>query len=56
MTATRPLVLAHGNVGQANPTARAQRGKGCPTSSGFIAGIGRAVDGGRKANLGREAH
>ena len=57
MTAARhPLVLASGNAGQANPTARAQRGKGCPASSGFIAGIGRAVDGGRKANLGREAH
>lgn len=57
MTAARhPLVLACGNAGQANPTARAQRGKGCPASSGFIAGIGRVVDGGRKANLGREAH
>lgn len=56
MTANRPLVLAHGNVGRTNPTARAQRGKGCPASSGFTAGIGRVVDGGRKANLGREAH
>ena len=39
MTAARhPLVLACGNAGRANPTARAQRGKGCPASSGFIAG------------------
>jgi hypothetical protein len=56
MTARRTLVLTHGNVHQANPTARAQRGKGGPTGSGACAGAGRAADGGRKANPGREAH
>jgi hypothetical protein len=55
-TARRPLVLAHGDVGQANPTARAQRGKGGPARTGLPADARRAVDGGRKANLGREAH
>lgn len=56
MTARRTLVLAHGNVGRANPTARAQRGKGGLARTGLAADAGRAVDGGRKANLGREAH
>jgi hypothetical protein len=56
MTAIRTLVLAHGDVGQANPTARAQRGKGCPACHGLTAASDRVVDGGRKANLGREAH
>ena len=54
--AHRPLVLARGNVGRANPTARAQRGKGGPDQSGPAADLGRVVDGGRKANPGREAH
>ncbi len=49
------LVPVRGNAGRANPTARAQRGKGNPTSTGFITGAGGDVDGGRKANLGREA-
>ncbi len=56
MTARHNLVLAHGNVGRANPTARAQRGKGGLARTGLAADAGRAVDGGRKANLGREAH
>ena len=56
MTARHTLVLARGNAGRANPTARARRGKGCPASTGLTAGVGRVVDGGRKANLGREAH
>lgn len=57
MTAAHhPLVLAGGNAGRANPTARAQRGKGSSASTGLAAGHGRVVDGGRKANLGREAH
>lgn len=56
MTALRILDLAHGNVCQANPTARVQRGKGCPARHGLAAAAHRVVDGGRKANPGREAH
>ncbi len=57
MTVARhPLVLARSNACQANPTARAQRGKGCPARQGLAATAGRVVDGGRKANPGREAH
>ena len=56
MTARHTLALAHGNVGQVNPTARAQRGKGGPARTGLTASAGLAVDGGRKANPGREAH
>ncbi len=51
-----PLDPARGNAGRGNPTARAQRGNGSATSTGFIAGAGGAVNGGRKANPGREAH
>lgn len=51
-----PLVPARGNAGQADPAAWVKRGKGRPASNGFAAGAQRAVDGGRKANPGREAH
>ena len=36
--------------------ALVQRGKGSPSGTGLHAGVSRAVDGGRKANPGREAH
>ena len=57
MTAARlPLVPARGNARRSDPAAWVKRGKGCPASTGLAAGAGRVVDGGRKANPGREAH
>jgi hypothetical protein len=56
MTVHQPLDPAHGHVRRANPTARAQRGKGRLVRLGLAAVAGRVVDGGRKANPGREAH
>ena len=56
MTALHPFVLAHGSVRQANPAAWVKRGKGGPARHGLLAVADQAVDGGRKANPGREAH
>lgn len=54
--ARRPLVPARASVGRADPAAWVKRGKGRPARTGPAAGAHRAVDGGRKANPGREAH
>ena len=51
-----PLVPARGNAGQADPAAWVKRGKGCTACQGFAAPACDVVDGGRKANPGREAH
>ncbi|HOU65368.1 MAG TPA: hypothetical protein PK861_04945 [Thermomonas sp.] len=56
MTALRSLVLAHACVCQPNPAAWVKRGKGGPARHGLAAVADQAVDGGRKANPGREAH
>ncbi len=56
MTAFRPLVPARASVVRADPAAWVKRGKGRPASTGLAAGARRVVDGGRKANPGREAH
>ncbi len=56
MTALRPLVPARGNARGTDPAAWVKRGKGCPACTGLAAGVRRVVDGGRKANPGREAH
>ncbi len=54
--ARRPLVPARGNARRADPAAWVKRGKGRLAITGLAAGEHRAVDGGRKANPGREAH
>lgn len=54
--ARRPLVPARANAVRADPAAWVKRGKGRSASTGLTAGAHRAVDGGRKANPGREAH
>lgn len=54
--ARRPLVPARACVGRADPAAWVKRGKGRPASTGLAASACQAVDGGRKANPGREAH
>lgn len=56
MTALHALDQAHATVRRANPAAWVKRGKGCTTCRGSTARTCGVVDGGRKANPGREAH